>query len=283
MKKPKYIQIDSDILGDSKIAVLVRQYGAEGLGIYLYLLIQMNHTPEDGIALDEIFYKTMSIMFSVDRHDLDEIMGLIIDMLLIYEDDGLYFSKGYLVRTGSYKESNRLRSETQKENHRQKARDSAKQKSENQAKPKQSVKPPPKQKDPEPEPSPEIIKLRERIDSIFADNPGAKNANTDLTPKQIQIEIDRFGFKKLMIMHRIYFGWKCSLAEKRKHTDHGSIMRGAWIEEKADAEIHQSSQVAPQTEDQWPHAWPMPDGWRQWSQDKRKDYIFQMNAPREVK
>jgi len=116
MKNPTYIQIDGSILGDSKIAVLLRRHGAVGLAVYLYSLIQINQSNVDSLHLDEGFTECASVVLDITKETLGKVIETLIGIGLLICDGEAYYSHGYTKRTGEYKEANRKRSESQKRN-----------------------------------------------------------------------------------------------------------------------------------------------------------------------
>jgi len=227
MKNPAYIQIDGSIFGDSKIAVLLRKHGAVGFAAYIYVLIQINQSHRDGIMIDDGFSECASVLLDITKADLQRVIESMISLGLLYREDGLCFSRGYMKRTGEYKAANEKRSETQKRN---KALErEAKPAAKPQAKPKA---------EPVPE-SEEIIRLRGYADAIFAEIPNCKNKPC-ISGADYQKLIDKWGLTKLTIMQRVYYEWLTTLKDKYKHTDYGVLNVGGnkgWISKAADDEL----------------------------------------------
>lgn len=144
MKIPPYIQIDNSIFGDAKVAVLMRKHGAIGLAVFVYSLIQLNEKKGSGISIDRGFKDCAAVMLNLSHDDIDLTIGEIIALGLLYCEDGEYYSKGYISRTGAYLDANKKRSETQKKNHQAK-----------ESEPEQAP-------EPEPEPEPEKKPVKEK-------------------------------------------------------------------------------------------------------------------------
>ena len=142
MKSPQFLQIDTSIFGDTKILLLTRKCGGDGLAVYLYLLIQMNQNMTDHwIDISDNFVDGIAATLDIDQSDIRTIIQYLEKIGLILIDNGLYYSKGYLKRSGSWKESNWQRSDTQKHN---KANEQANTQPEVRPKPESKPKPDPK-------------------------------------------------------------------------------------------------------------------------------------------
>lgn len=236
MKSPNYIQIDGSMLGDSKIAVLLRRHGAVGLAVYLYSLIQINQSNVDSLHLDEGFTECASVVLDITKETLGKVIETLIGIGLLICDGEAYYSHGYTKRTGEYKEANRKRSESQKRN---KA-------AEREGKEIEAVVLPLLPK-PKRQPvaknaiteSEEITRLRGYADAIYAQIPNCKNKPC-ISTSDYQKLIDKWGLTKLTIMQRVYYEWLITLKDKYKHTDFGVLNVGGsngWISQAADEQI----------------------------------------------
>lgn len=244
MKNPTYIQIDSSILGDSKVAVLLRKHGAIGLAIYLYLLIQANHSPSDGLCIDEGFKDCAAIMLNLSFEDLDNVLDTIIKLGLLYDDNGLYYSNGYMKRTGQYKEANKKRSETQKQNSIEKANQPQMDKLLTKLAQdivKNPAKTPKKEPVPDSPDTDEITAVRDEITAMLqhAENTtGVKpgNKKSTLSNREIETLIEKFGLSTLLVMVDVFYLWK--LTSKRIVSSDYLSMLQSWVQERAEKQIN---------------------------------------------
>lgn len=225
MKNPTFIQIDSGIYGDAKITILMRKHGALGIAIFLYSLIQINHNPDTGLLIDELFMECAAVQHNADIDDVREVVSKLINLGLLYEDSGLYHSIGYDKRTGTYIEANIKRSETQKQNAADKAKDEAPAKANP---PKPVVK---KSSAPESE---QITRLRGYAQAIF-DELGSSKNKPELTTEQYQKLIDKWGFEKLVVMQRAFYDHVSKLEKKYSYNHFNVLIKGGWVLDKIKA------------------------------------------------
>lgn len=234
MKNPTFIQIDSGIYGDAKVTILMRKHGALGIALFLYALIQINHSPDSGLLIDDLFYECAALQHNSDIGYTKEIIAELIKLGLLYEESGLYHSFGYDKRTGKYIDANVKRSETQKQNY----IDQAKAKANDEAKSQAKTKPVVKQSltpasDQFAEASEMIKRLRSYALAIF-DEIGSSKNKPELTPEQYQKLIDKWGFDKLVILQRVFYEWKAIKKDKATATDFGTLFKKGWVHEKVD-------------------------------------------------
>jgi len=251
MKNPTFIQIDSGIYGDAKVTILMRKHGALGIALFLYSLIQINHNPDTGLLIDDLFMECAAVQHNADIDDVREVVSKLISLGLLYEDSGLYHSIGYDKRTGTYIEANIKRSETQKQNAADKAKDEASAKAESeatdQAKPQATAKAKPVVKqsltpasDQFAEASEMIKRLRSYALAIF-DEIGSSKNKPELTPEQYQKLIDKWGFDKLVVMQRAFYDHVSKLEKKYSYNHFNVLIKGGWVLDKVnkleDAEL----------------------------------------------
>jgi hypothetical protein len=235
MAKLKYLQIDSDILGNNKISVMLRRLGVKGLGVYMYYLIGMAQATEDkpsSIEVSDIFNECASCLLDISKEEFVSITNELIKITLLSVNDDLrIYSGGFNKRTGKLLASNKQRGETLSKTRHAESQSSDSvvfAKANDEAKP--QAKPKPVVIIPE---SDQITRLRSYAKAIF-DELGSSKNKPELTTEQYQKLIDKWGFDKLVVMQRIYYEWKASLAKKHTHTDFGTLNKKCWVHEKAD-------------------------------------------------
>jgi hypothetical protein len=244
MAKLKYLQIDSDILGNNKISVMLRRLGVKGLGVYMYYLIGMAQATEDkpsSIEVSDIFNECASCLLDISKEEFVSITNELIKITLLSVNDDLrIYSGGFNKRTGKLLASNKQRGETLSKTKHAESQSSDSvvfAKANDEAKP--QAKPKPVVIIPE---SDQITRLRSYAKAIF-DELGSSKNKPELTTEQYQKLIDKWGFDRLVVLQRIYYEWKASLAKKHTHTDFGTLNKKCWVHEKADEKAKDTGKV----------------------------------------
>ena len=278
MKIPPYIQIDNSIFGDAKVAVLMRKHGAIGLAVFVYSLIQLNEKKGSGISIDRGFKDCAAVMLNLSHDDIDLTIGEIIALGLLYCEDGEYYSKGYISRTGAYLDANKKRSETQKKNHQAK-----------ESEPEQAPEP-----EPEPEKKPVKEKHKKEPDHTqeivdFWNAKADKGKCTKITgdikkaiaKRLAEYSLDEIkgtisNYQAVVQDQSCFFSYVWNIYEFFKRDNAFLAFTGdesVLLRYQKNGNLQPPEPVADPDQQEWTWPFPKPAAWDAWAIDDRKAYI----------
>lgn len=266
---------------DVKILQLDEYLGEHiGYALFFKALELFAELPEPFLDKNSILHrKAMGLCQSEYKNFID---CAISSGLFDVADDGRVYSPGFI-------EWQRRRKINQDNGSKGGMATQAKLKANDQAKPQATA----KAKEPKPvvkqSPTPEsdqITRLRSYAKAIF-DELGSSKNKPELTTEQYQKLIDKWGFDKLVVLQRIYYEWKASLAKKHTHTDFGTLNKKCWVHEKADKddgcqEQYESGNTP--TPDQipnppaggWLYPFPKPKGFDEMEHYAKRDLLSKL-------
>jgi len=119
MLKSLYFPHDYNAIFDEGIEILIDDYGAEGYGIYWYLIEMMHREKEDGLKLESTKLNySISKKFKIDINRVKEIIKFMIDICELFKHDEIYFwSERVLENKSKRNEISKRNSDNGKKSH----------------------------------------------------------------------------------------------------------------------------------------------------------------------